>query len=493
MTDARERADPRPGADPRAGLAPRVAPGVAPRGASGVGHDAGVAAAPPARFDRHALQRRFLGGLAGAQVLSGLGMASGLAVGALLARDLSGSESLAGVGTTVQVLGSALIAVPVARLMASRGRRAGLHLGLALGFVGAALVVTAAVARSFPLLLVGMLLFGGGTTSNSQARYAAADLALPEHRGRDLSLVVWATTIGSVLGPNLVGPGKAFADAVGLPSLAGSFVFSLVGFALAFGVLALVLRPDPLLAARALARAEAAARTGGPDASAVMGELPGESTREAEEASDEATGQPLHEDHDGSMSRGVRVLRARPRALLGVVTMALGHLVMVSVMVMTPLHMEHGHAELEVIGFVISMHILGMFALSPVVGWAVDRTSARFVALVGGVVLVMAGLLASRSAEGWSGLLLVALFLLGVGWSCTLIAGSSMLTGAVTAQERPATQGLSDLVMGLAGASGGAVAGVVVSGLGYSTLAVGAAVAAALVILLHGLSRPASE
>ena len=165
------------------------------------------------------------------QILSGLGMASGLAVGALLAEDLSGTESLAGLGTTFQVLGGALIAIPVARVMAARGRRPGLQLGLALALVGAALVVTAAVARSFPLLLIGMLLFGGGTSANSQSRYAAADLAPPQHRGRDLSVVVWATTIGSVLGPNLVGPGQALARAIGLPELAGSFVFSLVGFA----------------------------------------------------------------------------------------------------------------------------------------------------------------------------------------------------------------------------------------------------------------------
>ncbi len=211
---------------------------------------------------RKGLQRKVIRTLITSQILSGLGMASGLAVGALLAEDLSGTESLAGLGTTFQVLGGALIAIPVARLMAARGRRPGLELGLALALVGSALVVTAAVARSFPLLLVGMLLFGGGTSANSQSRYAAADLALPEHRGRDLSVVVWATTIGSVLGPNLVGPGQAFARVLGLPELAGSFVFSFAGFAAAFVVINRLLRPDPLLSARALERAERAASAG---------------------------------------------------------------------------------------------------------------------------------------------------------------------------------------------------------------------------------------
>jgi MFS family permease len=144
-------------------------------------------------------------------------------------------------------------------------------------------------------------------------------------------------------------------------------------------------------------------------------------------------------------------------------------------MVMTPLHMSHGHAELEVIGFVISVHILGMYAFSPLVGMAVDRWGSRRVALAGGAILAVAAFLASRSEVGWSGLLLVALFLLGVGWSCTLVSGSTLLTNAVSTDERPAVQGLSDLLMGLAGAGGGAVAGVVVGGLGYAWLAGGAA------------------
>ena len=440
--------------------------------------------------DRAALQSGAIRTLVLSQVLSGLGMASGIAVGALLAQQLSGSDALAGLGTTFQVLGGALIAIPVARVMAARGRRPGLQLGYLLAFVGAAIVVSAALADSFPLMLLGMLLFGGGTSANGQARYAAADLALPTRRGRDLSIVVWATTIGSVIGPNLVGPGKALARAVGLPDLAGSFVFSLAGFLLAWIVINRLLRPDPLLTSRALeraGRAEAARRQPDPPGDVTgraelkpadpLGPVEPDATAHVEVADDA-------DDHDGSLSRGLRVVRANPMARLGMITVALGHLVMVSVMVMTPLHMSHGNAELEVIGFVISMHIVGMYAFSPLVGMAVDRWGARLVAATGGVILTVAGLLASQAHTGWSGLLLVALVLLGTGWSCTLVSGSTLLTASVTASERPAVQGLSEVVMGLAGAGGGALAGVVVGGFGYPTLAAAAAVVGVGVIVL---------
>ena len=428
----------------------------------------------PAQLDRATLQRKVVRTLVGSQILSGVGMACGIAVGALIAEDLSGTEALAGVGTTAQVLGTALLTIPVARATAARGRRVGLRWGLAVAFLGASLVLVAAVLRSFPLFVIGMFLFGGGTTANNQTRYAAADLADPARRGRDLSIVVWATTIGSVVGPNLVGPGTALAHRLGLPELAGTFIFSLVGFVAAWLVVDRLLRPDPLLTARALdaAHREEGRRAAAPDvvadpASGGVADVP---------------------NHDGSMRRGLAVVRSNPRALQAILVMALGHLVMVSVMVMTPIHMKHGHAELEVIGFVISVHILGMFALSPLVGAAVDRWGAPPVAMTGGVVLTVASLLASRSQAGWSGLLLVALFLLGVGWSCTLVSGSTLLTSVVTTDERPATQGLADVVMGLAGAGGGVAAGIVVGSLGYSALASGSA-AVGVVILVVGAAR----
>ena len=387
-----------------------------------------------------AIQRRTVRTLVGSQVLGGVGLSAGIAVGALLAEDVSGSAKFAGLGGTFQVLGAAVIAIPMARVMAAHGRRPGLVLGYGLAAAGAVGLVTAGVIRNFPLLLVASVLFGGATASNSQSRYAAADLALPAHRARDLSIVVWATTIGSVIGPNLAGPSAPVAEALGLPELTGPFVFSLVGLALAIAVIFLRLRPDPLLEARRRSLADG-----------------------------EASG-PAH----GSVSRGLQVAAGIPGARLGIATLALGHVTMVSVMVMTPLHMSHGDAGLEVIGFVISIHVLGMFAFSPLTGFAVDRFGGRAVAVAGSIVLSTATLLASASPEGDSVTLVAGLFLLGLGWSCTLVAGSTMLTAAVPLRERPGVQGASDMLMGLMAGLGGAIAGVVVDRASFQALALGA-------------------
>lgn len=403
-----------------------------------------------------AVQRRVVGTLVGSQILGGVGVSAGAAVGALLAEEVSGSAEFAGLGGTFQVLGGALIAIPMAHVMAMRGRRVGLLLGYALAMVGAAAMITAGVIGNFPLLLAGCALFGGSTATNSQARYAAADLADDAHRGRDLSIVVWATTIGAVFGPNLAGPAEPVARATGIPELAGPFLFSLVGFVLAAVLLALRLRPDPLLLARE--RAEAVAL------------------------------EPLEKQH-GSVVRGWRVVRQHPAALLGLITIALGHTVMVSVMVMTPLHMHHGGAALNVIGLVISIHILGMFAFSPLVGMAVDRFGGRPMALTGATIQVAAGLLAAQAPGGWSAGLTVALFLLGLGWSFTLVSGSTLIVQAVPVTERAGAQGASDLAMGLAAGGGGALAGVVVGQLGYDILGLAAAVLACLVVLAAFLIR----
>lgn len=397
----------------------------------------------------HAIQRRTVSTLVGSQMLGGVGVSSGIAVGSLLAEQILGSPDLAGLGGTFQVLGSALIAVPMARIMALRGRRPGLGFGYLLGIAGAVALTAAGVVRSFPLLLLGSALFGGATAANNQARYAAADLAEERHRGRDLSIVVWATTIGAVVGPNLVGVAGRLAGVLGIPALTGPFLFSLAGFVLAAVLLTTRLRPDPLLHARA--RAEAAAL------------------------------EPLA--HHGSVWRGFRVAVTIPATLLGILTVALGHAVMVSVMVMTPLQMHHGGAALRVIGFVISVHVLGMYAFSPLVGFAVDRFGARPMALVGSAVLVTAALLAAKAPTGWSLGLTIALFLLGVGWSFTLVSGSTLIAGSVPVAERAGVQGASDLAMGLAAGGGGALAGVVVGQLGYDALGLGAAVVAAAIAL----------
>ena len=300
------------------------------------------------------VQRRTVRTLVVSQALGGLGMSIGIAVAALLAEDLSGSEKLAGLAQTMQVLGTAVASFLLAHVMGRRGRRIGLSLGYVLGAAGAALCVVAGLVRSFPLMLVGTTLLGSATAANNQSRYAATDLARPEKRARALSVVVWATTIGAVAGPNLTGIAGEAGQAVGVPALAGPFLFGTLGMLVAALVVSVSLRPDPLLVAR-----EAAIARGG----AVRGST--------------------------SWGRVVEVARTRPGVAAGAAALALAHAVMISVMVMTPLHMHHGGATLEVIGVVISVHVLGMFAFAPVVGWATDRFGRPMVLSAGAVVLLV--------------------------------------------------------------------------------------------------------
>jgi MFS family permease len=388
------------------------------------------------------VQRRTLGTLVVAQSLGGIGITIGIAVAAILAEDLSGSESLAGLAQTSQVLGTALASFLLAHLMGRRGRRPGLVLGYVIGAAGAALCVVAGVVEMFPLLLVGATLLGATTAANNQSRYAATDLAPPDRRARSLSLVVWATTIGAVAGPNLTGVAGRAARSMGLPGLTGPFLFGLLGILAAGLVVSVFLRPDPLLVARqaALDRGVSTGRT------------------------------------STSWSRVREVVRQRPAVRAGVAALALGHGVMIAVMVMTPLHMHHGGATLEVIGVVISVHVLGMFAFAPVVGWAADRFGRPPVLTAGALVLFLALFLSGSSPAGASTMIGAGLFLLGLGWSLCNVAASTLLSESAPLDARTDVQGAADLVMGLVAAAAGVVAGLVMDGFGYVALNLFAAV-----------------
>ena len=410
--------------------------------AAGLGAPAGIAP--------EAVQRRTLGVLASTQILGGVAVAGSVAAGGLIAVGVSGSEAFGGLAQTFGVLGAAVFALPLARIALTRGRRVALSTGYLLGALGSLLVVIAAVTRTLPLVLLGCLLVGVATATGFQARYAATDLAAPAHRGRALSYVVWATTVGSVLGPNLLELSGNLGLSLGLPQLAGPYIVSVVVLLVAVAVMLAGLRPDPYLLSRDL--------------------------REA--ASDDVPSRPRLRD-------GLAHLRLRPLAMLGVATIAIGHVAMVMVMVMTPIHMRHVDVRLQLIGLVISVHVAGMYALSPVVGWLVDRVGRLTVIVLGCAILLLSCAIAAVAAADDVLVLGIGLFLLGVGWSCTLIAGSTLVTDAVGEAERPAVQGLSDLVMNGAGAVGGAIAGLVVYLGSYALLcAVAALPVLALLVLV---------
>ncbi|MEV0644312.1 MFS transporter [Phytomonospora sp. NPDC050363] len=394
------------------------------------------------------LQRRTIRLLATTQILGGVGVAMGVSVGSLLLYHLTGGPGLSGFGQALSVIGGAIIAIPVVRVTNSYGRRPGLALAYTAGIIGSSILVAAIVADSAALAFLGMFFFGGGTAANLQARYAATDLSEPSRRGRQLSMIVWATTVGAVAGPGLMPFADGFVrDNFGLPEYAGPFVVSALGFVVAGLILWFMLRPDPLLVARVAADAP-----------------------------------PMHKSERG-LGAGLRAVRGNPGALLGITAVALGHVIMVGVMVMTPVHIEHtmsgheGHGmSVEgVVGIVISLHIAGMYAFSPIVGWAADRFGRRPVILAGIVLLLAACATAGTAGDG-TPQLAAGLVLLGLGWSCTMVAGSALLTESVDVARRASAQGLSDVTMGVAGAVAGALSGVVMDAAGYPILALCAAV-----------------
>jgi MFS family permease len=399
-----------------------------------------------------AVQRRTLRLLFVTQIVSGIGVAIGASVGALLAADLAGI-GLSGLAQSAVVVGGALSAIPATAIVRQRGRRPSLAAGYAVAAVGSVLVVLAAVRGSIPLLFAGFFLFGGASAASFQARYAAVDLAPAALRGRHLSLIVWATTIGAVAGPQFAAFAGAALQRYGVPTLAAPFLFSTLLFGIAALGLMLLLRPDPAVVARSAAP---------------------------------ASGPATPDDHVG-MRAALRAVVARGPATLGVSAMAAGHVVMVGVMAMTPVHIrDAGHDAahtLRIVGVVLSFHIAGMYALSPITGWLTDRLGRRPV-IIAGIVLLLAACALAGTAGHDSVRLAAGLTLLGLGWSATMVAGSTLLSESVPLELRASAQGLSDLTMGLAGATAGALSGVIVQSSGYPTLTLIAALATAPLIVM---------
>lgn len=393
-----------------------------------------------------AAQKRIVATLAGAQVLGGIGVASGAAVGALLAADMAG-DAFSGLSASASVIGAAFIAIPVTRLMATTGRRQGLVLAYIIGIIGVMMIIIGAKLDQFAITLPGMFLMGGGTAATLQSRYAATDLAQPRNRGRDLSVVVWATTIGSVIGPNLAETMGDIAESISLPRLSGPYLMTIVVFILALLLVNVMLRPDPLH---------------------VSNEITG-----VNKLAVKAKPLPLRD--------ALHVIFSVPAAMVGLASMALGQAVMVAVMSMTPVHLDHADASLGVVGAIISGHITGMYIASPLVGIAADKFGRRPVIMVGIVILLTSFVIVGTATGHEHTRLMVGLFLLGLGWSCTMIAGSTLLTESLPVETRPRTQGAADLAMGICGAAAGLLSGLIVGMGSYALLNI---ISAAIVIVL---------
>jgi MFS family permease len=399
-------------------------------------------------FPPRLLERRTMRVLVVAQLLGACGLAAGGTAGGLLAEQLTGSPATAGLPLAVLVLGSGIGAVAVTRVMSGHGRRVGLAAAYLAGAVGAGLVVAAAAFRSWPLLLGGCGLLGGGNTAVMLARYAAADLA--SRRGRAISAVVAAASAGAVAGPNLLGPAGVLAGVVGLPAPTGLFLLAIPAFLGAALVLVVFLRPDPLQVARAAAPStQQPAVAGGKRALASL--------------------------------LGDRHIR------LALVVLAVANLSMVGVMAVAPVHLHDHGAGMGTIGLLISAHIAAMYLPSPVTGWLADALGGRVVAGMGALLLLAAG--AAAVAGSGRGGIVVALLLLGVGWNAGLIGGSTLLhDAAVSPSLRTRAEGLGELGMGAAAAVGGSGAGLLLANGGLALL--GLVAAAPCLLVLAAAFRP---
>ncbi len=396
-----------------------------------------------------ALQRKTIRTLTLGQVLSGFGLGSTLSIGALLAADLSGSEAWSGSAATFSTLGAAFSAIPLARLAFARGRRVALAFGAAIAISGALLVITAAGLRLFPILLVALFLMGAGSAVGLQARFAATDLPDQGKAGRDLSVVVWATTLGAVIGPNLFGPGEVIGNLMGLPTMTGPFMITIAAQLAASMVFFFGLQPDPLKTAQRLNKQPAGSRP------------------------------------KASMAAAFAALKEYPRAAYAIAAISLGHMVMVAVMSMTPVHMKHDGATLSIVGFVISIHIAGMYAFSPIFGWLADKLGPIQTVLVGQSIYIASLFISATSGHNTTQVTL-GLFLLGLGWSATTVAGSALLTSTLPPQQKTTVQGLSDSSMQLSGAFGGAIAGTILAAIAFEGLNYVTLIPVAVILLLSG-------
>ncbi|MEC7924842.1 MAG: MFS transporter [Actinomycetota bacterium] len=377
------------------------------------------------------LQRRTLRTLMVGLVPAGAAMTSAYSAAAVLGEELTDSETLGGLAAASATVGSALATLWLARLMVTYGRRPGLLAGYITASVGSVIAMIAALTGWYLFLIPGILGVGVGSASSLAARFAAADLASPDHRARAIGTLVWSSTIGAVLGPTIgFGPAKRLAKLMNIPELAGPYLISSILFAIAAIVIHVWLRPDPLVVAGGLGSSK----------------------------------------QDRGFKEALKSITGSPVGKLAVGSMATGHIVLGGVMTMTPLNMNDGGHELEIIGFVISLHIIGMYAAAPIIGWFVDRLTAGPILAIGGMMLFVGSEMASHTQANESAGVFIGLFLIGLGWSCGLIASSALLTNEFEGSVRVRVQGLADTIMSASGGAAGLGSGLMVSMTDYKTL-----------------------
>lgn len=389
------------------------------------------------------LYRRTLMIIVISQIFGGAGLATGITVGALLAQDMLGTDSYAGVPAALFTLGSAGAALIVGRLSQRYGRRFGLSTGFLTGGLGAIGIVISAIITNIPLLFSSLLIYGFGTATNLQARYAGTDLANANQRATAISIAMVATTFGAVAGPILVDVMGRFATSIGVPALAGPFILAAGAYILAGLVLLAFLRPDPLVIARAIANERKT-----------------------------TVGKGL-ETISHTNKRGITV---------GATVMVLTQFVMIAIMTMTPVHMGHHGYSLGDIGLVIGIHIGLMYFPSLITGILVDKIGRTAMTIAAGATLLTAGIIGAMAPTDSMLILTIALALLGLGWNFGLISGTALIVDSTHPSTRAKTQGSVDVLIALAGASGGAISGVVVAQLGYTTLSFAGGILSLLLI-----------
>jgi len=379
------------------------------------------------------------------QIFGGAGLAAGVTVGALLAQQMLGTDAFAGLPSALLTLGSAGAALFVGRLSQAFGRRTGLTTGFLIGGLGAIGVIMAAILNSIFLLFTSLLVYGAGSATNLQARYAGTDLANSKQRATAISTTMVFTTFGAVAGPNLVNVMGNFALSIGVPSLAGPFILGAAAYILAGLVLFIMLRPDPFVIARMI-------------------------EANNQQASDK---RPLAITEQTENKRGI---------VVGATIMVLTQIVMVAIMTMTPVHMMHHGHSLGAVGLVIGFHIGAMYLPSLVTGFLVDKLGRTAMAIASGATLLLAGLTAAFAPGDSLVLIVIALSLLGLGWNFGLISGTALIVDSTETSTRAKTQGTVDVLIALSGAAGGALSGMIVAGSSYLTLSLTGGILSLLLI-----------